>query len=194
MRLNNPGWSMSAIVDNAEAQPRARKKPSYSDLFDAADQERIHTDLSTFFGPRPDPFLHTYEKMRSAAGARRVTPRTWCWPVFFGSFTWFFYRKMYAYGAMLIFLPLVFGYLFGSVGGSTSLLFAVWAKGWYVKYALERITKADKLGLTGTERTDYLQRAGGVSLTAGIFAGLIYAFILVVVVLAIAGRHHAHHS
>jgi hypothetical protein len=123
-----------------------------------------------------------------------VTPRTWCWPVFFGSFTWFFYRKMYAYGAMLIFLPLVFGYLFGSVGGSTSLLFAVWAKGWYVKYALERITKADKLGLTGTERTDYLQRAGGVSLTAGIFAGLIYAFILVVVVLAIAGRHHAHHS
>ena len=100
---------------------------------------------------------------------------------------------MYAYGAMLIFLPLIFGYLFGSAGSTTSILFAMWAKGFYVKYGLERISKADKLGLTGTERTDYLQRAGGVSLAAGIFASLIYVSMLAVLLLAIIARHKTGH-
>jgi hypothetical protein len=184
---------MSAITDYSQPKARATKKPSYLDLLDNADQHRIRADLSTFFGPRADTFLDTYEKMRSAAGPRRATPRTWSWPVFFGSFTWFFYRKMYAYGAMLIFLPLIFGYLFGSAGSTTSILFAMWAKGFYVKYGLERISKADKLGLTGTERTDYLQRAGGVSLAAGIFASLIYVSMLAVLLLAIIARHKTGH-
>jgi hypothetical protein len=184
---------MSAVVDYGAAKARTTKTPSYSYLLDDVDQERVRADLSTFFGPRADTFLDTYEKMRSASGARRTTPRTWSWPVFLGSFTWFFYRKMYTYGAMLIFLPLVFGYLFGSAGGSTSILFAVWAKGLYVKYGLERIAKADKLGLTGAERADYLQRAGGVSLPAGIFAGLIYACFLALLILAFTVRRKAGH-
>jgi hypothetical protein len=184
---------MSTIADAFEAKPRAKKKASFQDLFDAADQERIRADLSIFFGPRAETFLKTYEKMRLATGSRRSMPRTWCWPVFFGSFTWFFYRKMYALGAMLIFLPIIFAYLFGTIGGSSLLLYAVWAKGWYVTHALGRVFKADKLGLAGTERSDYLERAGGPSLTAGTFAGFVYTCILAVVILAIISPHHAHH-
>ena len=108
---------------------------------------------------------------------------TWNWPAFLGSFTWFFYRKMYLYGAMIIILPIILGYLFGSAGSALPILFAIWAKAWYVTCALNRIVKADKLGLTGGERTDYLQRAGGVSLPAGIFAGLLYAALLALVIL-----------
>src|ERR1700731_1676437 len=58
------------------------------------------------------------------------------------------------------------------------------AKGWYVNYGLERVFKADKLGMVGAERADYLRRAGGVSLPAGIFAGVIYASILALMILA----------
>jgi hypothetical protein len=172
---------MTDIADNTESKPRARKA---AELLDEVDQQRIYADLTTFFGPRAEVFLDTYEKMRSGTGARRTAPKSWSWPVFLGSFTWFFYRKMYAYGAMIIILPIILGYLFGSAGSALPILFAVWAKGWYVTYALHRIIKADTLGLTGAERSDYLQRAGGVSLPAGIFAGLLYAALLALVILA----------
>jgi hypothetical protein len=172
---------MTDIADNTESKPRARKA---AELLDEVDQQRIYADLTTFFGPRAEVFLDTYEKMRSGTGARRTAPKSWSWPVFLGSFTWFFYRKMYAYGAMIIILPIILGYLFGSAGSALPILFAVWAKGWYVTYALNRIIKADTLGLTGAERSDYLQRAGGVSLPAGIFAGLLYAALLALVILA----------
>ena len=173
---------MSTITGNAEPQRRPSK---YSELFDAYDQTRVRADLTTFFGPNADVFLATYEKMRAQPPLRRLSARTWSWPVFLGSFTWFFYRKMYGYGAIVIFLPLIFSYLFGSVGAGMSAIFAISAKKWYVVHALGRICKADEQSLTGTERTDYLQRAGGVSLPAGIFAGLIYGLALLVLGLAL---------
>jgi hypothetical protein len=182
---------MSVIADNSA--PR-RRKASYLDLMDEADQTRVRADLATFFGPRADVFLDTYEIMRSASsGGRRRSPRTWSWPVFFGSFTWLFYRKLYAYGAMTIIMPIVLGYLFGSAGSALPILLAMWAKGWYVSSALNRIAKADKLGLIGTERTDYLQQAGGVSLPAGIFAGLIYATLLALAIFGATMKHKAGH-
>jgi hypothetical protein len=185
---------MSFITDYAADKPRPRGKPGYRDLLAAPDQWRIRGDLKTFFGPQADTFLVTYEKMRSATGARRTSPRTWSWPVCLGSFTWFFYRKMYAAGATLIFLPMLFAYLFGTVGGAIWILFTVSAKGWYVHHGLARVFKADQLGLTGAERTDYLRRAGGVSLPAGILAGFVYACLLAIVVLGVIGRHHAGHG
>src|SRR5665213_3954386 len=136
---------MSFVADYAANKPRPRRTPGYRDLFDAPDQWRIRADLTTFFGPQADTFLQTYQKMRSAKGGARIQPRTWCWPAFFGSFTWFFYRKMYAHAAMIIFLPVIFVYLFQWVGGSMILLSAVWAKGWYVNHGLERVFKADQL-------------------------------------------------
>ena len=100
---------------------------------------------------------------------------------------------MYAYGALLIIAPMIVGYLLGSAGGALSIVFAIWAKGFYVNYALNRILKADELGLTGAERTDYLQRAGGVSLPAGIFAGLIYVSLLALTILGATMKHTAGH-
>jgi hypothetical protein len=182
---------MTIFAENSQPKPRRREVP-YQNLLAASDQAGVRADLMTFFGPRADVYLDTYQKIWFDRRIGHAHARTWSWPVFFGSFTWFFYRKMYAYGAMLILLPIMLDYLFGSAGTVLAIVFATRAKNMYVTYALGRIVKADKLGLRGSERADYLERAGGVSLTAGIFAGLIYAFILAVMVLAI-GRHHAHH-
>jgi hypothetical protein len=184
---------MNSAVDNADPAPRAAKKTSYLQLFDDPDQERVRADLSEFFGPRAEIYLAVYDKMREGPAAKRMVTRSWSWPVFFGAFTWFFYRKMYAYGALLIIAPLILGYLFGGTSSAIGILLAMWAKGWYVNSALSRISKADKLGLTGTERAEYLQRAGGVSLTAGIFAGLIYALVVAAAIFAAVNRHTAGH-
>ena len=177
---------MSVAQDRAP-QPRHTKRLPYSAIFDAPDQDRVHAELATFFGPHADVYLAVYEKMRAAEPAKRMVVRAWSWPVFLGSFTWFFYRKMYAYGAIVILLPLAVGYLFGSAGGGVWLILAIWAKAWYVNAALARITKADQLGLAGAERSDYLRRAGGVSMVAGIFAGAVFVLFLVLAVANSAG-------
>jgi hypothetical protein len=183
---------MSTITDSVGPR-RTNRKSAYQALFDAPDQWRVRADLETFFGPNAETYLKVYEKMRAKDPTRR-TVRTWSWPVFLGGFTWFFYRKMYIYAAIVIFLPLIFSYLFGRIGGSSFILFATEAKSWYVNHALSRITKADELGLIERERADYLQRAGGVSLPAGIFAGVIYGFLIALVIFAIGMRHKTGHA
>ena len=143
---------MSVAVNQASdaaSQPQSGKRAIYSRFLDAPDQACIRADLTTFFGPNADTYLQVYEGMRAATGAKRILPRSWNWSAFLLGFVWFFYRKMYAYGALLLFAPMVVGYLFGSVGGGGWA--AVWfmcgrfGKGWYVTRALDRIAKADKL-------------------------------------------------
>jgi hypothetical protein len=164
------GVSMSSALEHLGPRPRVGQKPAGSPLFDAFDQPGVRADLATFFGPRADVYLNTYDKMRAAKDTKRWAVRTWNWPVFLGSFTWFFYRKMYGVGAILVLLPMASAYLLGTTGGIVSVFFAMGAKSWYVNAGLARIAKADAQGLTGAARADYLQRAGGVSLTAGLLA------------------------
>jgi len=179
---------MSTIVDGIRPRQNNKRTPQQL-LFEAPDQWRVRADLETFFGPGAETYLNAYDKMRAKASGKRAAVRTWSWPVFIGGFTWFFYRKLYVYGAMVIFLPVIFSYLFGSIGGGSFIIFAGGAKTWYVNHALGRIAKADDLGVTGHERTEYLERAGGVSLPAGIFAGIIYGLLIAFVIMAIAVRH-----
>ena len=93
----------------------------YLAIFQDPDQDRIRNELRTFFGPRPEVFLSVYEKMREGSEKGRVFPLTWSWIVFVTVFPWFFYRKMYAAGAMLIVLPIVAGVLLGSTGSGGSM-------------------------------------------------------------------------
>lgn len=183
---------MTTALDSLGLKPRhAGRRTGRSPLFDVAEQDQVRADLATFFGPRADVYLATYEKMRAAETGRC---RTWSWPVFFGSFVWFFYRKMYAAGAIALFLPMLLRYLLGGLSTGALVVFAMSAKTWYVHAALGRIAKADQMRLTGDERADYLRRAGGVSLTAGLFAGFIYAsMLLLLAALIVARRHHIGH-
>lgn len=101
---------------------------------------------------------------------------------------------MYGAGATLVVLPIIFGLLFGSAGGTGSFAAAaMFAKTWYVHTALSRLRKADELGLTGAEREDYLRRAGGVSVIAGTLTGVLFAALLgLVIAAAFIGAPPAH--
>ena len=140
-------------------------------------------DLTTFFGPRAEIFLAAHEKQKKGRGVWRTN--TWCWPAFFGGFVWFFYRKMYGIGAAMLVLPIIIGVLYPKAGGASFAYIGSQGKGFYVWTAQRRIKKADKLGLVGAEREEYLRRAGGVSLTAGILAGVVYASLLALLILGI---------
>jgi len=163
------------------------------DLLESADQDRVRADLRAFFGPRADAFLGTYETMRRGLNGPRLYVRSWCWPGFFCAFAWFFYRKRYAEGAILVLLPLLTRMLFGlTFGVGAWAAFAVCAavavsaaagavKPYYVQAGLRRILKADALCLSGAERSDYLRRAGGVSVAGGAIAGFGYFGVLALV-------------
>jgi hypothetical protein len=170
-----------------------RKKQLLELIQQEQNQERVRSELATFFGPRPDAYLKVYEKIRFRTDGRKIFPMTWSWPVFVGGFTWFFYRKMYGAGAALIVVPIVIVLLFGSAGSASLAYFAVSAKSMYVYSALGRILKADSLGLSGAERSDYLRRAGGVSLVAGVLAGVLYVAMFGFAILAVVAEFQAVH-
>lgn len=146
-------------------------------LFGRVDQASLRQDLAAFFGPEGEAYLDTYEKMR-ASTRRNHAVFAWSWPAFLLFFAWFFYRKQYAVGAVLLVLPLALALVLGVGSGALATVAATFAKPNYVGAALTRIAKADALGLSGAERFDYLQRAGGVSDVAGILAGGVYALML----------------
>jgi hypothetical protein len=100
---------------------------------------------------------------------------------------------MYGPGAVVLFLPMLLKYLIGGISMGSIVIFAISAKSWYVTTAMARIAKADQLGLEGDERMDYLRRAGGVSLIAGLLAGFVFAGAILLVISAIAVRRHIGH-
>jgi hypothetical protein len=147
--------------------------------------ERIAADLKIFFGPRAEIFLNTYDKM---VAHQKTNVFTWSWPGFLLAFVWFFYRRLYIWGAALILVPIVLAVLFPSLTGGGMAYIGIIAKSIYVQAGLSRIRKADTLGLQGAEREDYLRRAGGVSLTAGILAGILYVLFVAAAFYEIANK------
>lgn len=157
-------------------------------LLDAADQERVRADLAVLFGPRAQIFQQAYEKMRAKSGRGRMQAIGWNWPALFVPFAWFFFRKMYLYGAVILLLPILIEFVIDIPSGATiglAIVVSMYSKSWYVQKALGHIAEADARGLAGAERAEYFRRVGGVSVLAGTLAGLLYAAIVAFVLLAV---------
>jgi hypothetical protein len=185
-----PSALMPAIKTIPQAETRVAKifGRSRSAVFQRPDQDRVREDLSAYFGPRAEKYLGIYERMR--AGETRFSSPNWI--VLVTGFPWYFYRKMYITGTLLIFLPPLLSYLFGLTGNAgIAAGLCVTANRQYVLSAIKRIEKVDALKLIGDERRDYLRRAGGVSVVAGTLSGILCA---VVFALAIAGAFLTQHK
>jgi Protein of unknown function (DUF2628) len=158
-------------------------KPTIRDIFERPDQGRVRADLATFFGPQAETYLRIYDKMRANS---KNWVMSWSWSGFLAPIVWLFYRKLYLYGALCIVVPLVLAFVFDlSAGSSIAVVIGMSAKAWYVGAGLQRIAKADELGLLDKERRDYLRRAGGVSTIAGVLVGIAYAAIIVLIIFSI---------
>jgi hypothetical protein len=186
----------STLMDNVSAAVTAsdhapapkRRKHDYRALYQRADQDLVREDLGTFFGPRAAKYLAIYEEMRAS---NKSSVLAWNWIVFFTGFPWYFYRKMYLMGAVVVFLPPLLSYLFGVTGyGGASAGLGITANSQYVLSGIRRLLKADALGLMDEERRQYLQRAGGVSVIAGVLASLLCAAIFAMAILGIYLKNH----
>lgn len=150
-------------------------KSTIREIFERPDQGRVRADLAAFFGPHADAYLRVYDKMRESSKNWVVS---WSWPGFFAPIVWLFYRKLYLYGALCLFIPVAIALFFDlSAGSAIAVVIAVSAKTWYVSAGLGRLAEADQLELHGEERSDFLRRTGGVSPTAGWLLGLLHVAI-----------------
>jgi GYF domain 2/Protein of unknown function (DUF2628) len=185
-----PAASDSIVVRAGDrtAAPKTGRD-AVSAVLRAPDQNRVVADLREFFGPRAEKYLAIYEKMRASD---KPFIRTWNWVVFFTTFPWFFYRKMYVTGTLLILIPVLLAYLFGFKGNAGATIgAALSANYFYVQAAIKRMNKADALGLAGQEREDYLRRAGGVSVVAGALSGALFALMFVALLFSAYLAHRA---
>lgn len=131
-------------------------------------------DVAAYIGPNANRFQGVWEKQRAfALAGRGGIAWSMCWPALFLSVAWFFYRKQWLLGAIMIILPAIMvAFLpipagaFGGVGIAISMM----AKSLYLQDAIPRIARLKAAVLDDREA---LALAGGVSLPAGIISGLV---------------------
>ncbi|HEX8655426.1 MAG TPA: DUF2628 domain-containing protein [Allosphingosinicella sp.] len=130
-------------------------------------------ELDLFIGPNADRFRSAWEATRAKTlDGRGGIALGFCWPAFLFGFAWFLYRKMWAFGLLLLIVPVALGFMFESPGGSIGVAVAVslFAKSMYVQHALPKIEDARRGG--GDEA---VRAAGGVSILGGAIGGTILA-------------------
>lgn len=135
------------------------------------------TDIAAFIGPNADRFHGVYERGREKALAKGVgNVVSWSWPALFFGFAWFFYRKQWAIGAVLLIVPILIAYFFdigGGLGG-VAIVMAMFAKSFIVQDAVTRVAKLKSQGATAADLTT----AGGVSVPAGVVGGILLALLV----------------
>lgn len=157
----------------------------------AEQKERLKTiwadtpweDVATFIGPNADRFQRVWEKQRAMI-AEKGSGIAWgfCWPALFLSFVWFFARKQWLVGAILIILPLAIGYFLPSSTGGGSLgvaiVIAALGKSMYLQGSIAKIASIRETIPEGEARTAALKAAGGINWPIGLISGAVLAFAL----------------
>ncbi|HEX9933219.1 MAG TPA: hypothetical protein VGB08_10295 [Allosphingosinicella sp.] len=135
-------------------------------------------EIASFAGPNADRFRPAWEKSRARLfEGRGAMALGFCWPALLFSFAWFFYRKMWLFGGLLLVLPVLLAFIFetragGSIGMGVAM--AMLGKGLYVQHAVGKIGEIREGGGGDAE----IARAGGVSVAGGAVGGVILALAL----------------
>jgi hypothetical protein len=144
-------------------------------------------DVATFIGPNPDKFRATWDKQREMILSKGSgIAWSFCWPFLFLSFVWFFYRKQWLMGVVLIVVPLIFAFFLPSVTGAfggIGIALAAMAKSAYLQDAMAKIAKIRVSIQDDAGRQTALAAAGGVSWPAALISGGVLAASLAAVVL-----------
>jgi hypothetical protein len=145
-------------------------------------------DIAAFIGPNAERFRPVWEKQQGTILKMGYgLTSSFSWPAFFLSYVWFFYRRQWLVGAILIVLPVVLMFLFptatGGFGG-LAIVIAMMAKRLYLQDALPKIARIRAAETDGAARQAALARSGGTSKPAAIISGVFYAVSILVVILS----------
>ncbi len=158
----------------------------YTKFMKDPDRVSRRAELAAFAGPNASKFLKTYDvqaaRLQRAPGEKsvfRFFQGDFIWPAFFVGPVWFFYRKMWVWGAGAAVIILILGLIpvtsrlsipiAVAMAGSSSLI--------YLAHAAKTIERIRAASATGVLTEAELAVAGGVSKRAGWIAGVIYGLL-----------------
>jgi hypothetical protein len=142
-------------------------------------------EVAVFMGPNAERFHGAWSQTRDKVLAGRGGMAFgFCWPAFLFGFAWFFYRRMWLAGQLLIVVPLALALLVDSPGASigTTVAIALFAKSLYAQHAVAKVAAASERSVSEAEPA----AAGGVSIPGAAIGGLILASGLAWSVYAVA--------
>ena len=129
-------------------------------------------EVATFIGENAHRFEATWTRLHDAAlEGKFASARSWCWPAFFFSFAWYFYRKQWAAGIALLMLPIIMGFVLPASHGAAigiSVAIGMLSKQLYIGQAVNQIDKIKARHAPGPERDNAIAAAGGFSVPAGV--------------------------
>ena len=158
--------------------------PSRSELVERSGTE----DYTTFCGSGSAP-LRLHERLRGPV-----------WSAFLFSFAWFYWRRLYLVGSLMLMPAILIADLDIQAGTASAwsatlvigliLLPPVMARRCYATAFLQRCDRADQLGLSGADRLTYLARSGGTSWLAGLLAGALWLSFATILLRAFLSHDH----
>tara|TARA_Y100000588_G_scaffold201336_2_gene214942 strand:- start:2 stop:697 length:696 start_codon:yes stop_codon:yes gene_type:complete len=150
--------------------------------------DRMADWLLVYVKRNPKPYAKTYLRM---VEKRKLSLLTWSFPAFFFSFAWFFYRRMWVIGIVILALPEILGQF--STEMATGALFAipfvsgVMGEGLYLNRAFRRIYRIDQSAETDEEKHISVEDAGGVSYVGAMLGGIMLMTIYGVILMLAGG-------
>lgn len=157
-------------------------------MAESADFSEIEM-LAHFMGENAEKFL----RLRKDFGPR--TYFSFNLAAFLAPMAWLFYRKMYAFGAMLLLAPIALVMVFPALAEIPSIglagAIAAVANSAYLGFATKRVRKlkdqAMSEGLSEDEFIDLLESKGGVSVAGAVFGVMITLSLVALPFIAAAG-------
>lgn len=130
--------------------------------------------LAAFVGNKREYYLQKFAKIKS-----QNTIVSWNWSSFLFSGFWFFYRKMYLYGGIIVgvsCLSSFINYTFGAVLSSLLWIVSGMIGNWLYYKDIEK--KAGRLNnLQEQAKTQFISKNGGTNTNAVIGAALVYVVL-----------------
>ena len=174
---------MSGLAENAARSRRDVALDNMVALWSAVEWP----DVATFIGPNAERFKKVFEKMRADALNRR-TAIAWSfsWPALFFSFAWFFARKQWLMGGLLLGLPILASFFLPAASfGGIGIFIAANAKWAYLQTSVPKIAKIVQANPPGATRDAALAAVGGISKAGAIVGGIVLLAALAAFIMSI---------
>jgi len=147
--------------------------------------QRDETLFRAYVGDKADKYMLNFKRLKKGD-----TRSGFNIGAFFLGFVWFFYRKMYLAGAVIILIPVVLltvlPDLAGVIASGVGVALALMANTYYVKSVNKNIEQMKALDLPEDELLNRLRAKGGTSKVAGAFGLVVWISIVSLPILASA--------
>lgn len=179
------GTSVSVMMGNATQNSQGGAQISQkisagiaSLMGDFSTGNNMDSEMGEYIGTKKEYYISTFVKLKS-----QNNYISWNWFSFLVAPYWLLYRKMYVAGAAVLGVNFIFSLIGGFLGNFLSLLVYVLCGvfgNYFYMYNLEQRIAAGK-NKFGNDKTEYLQKYGGVTLTIPIVTAVIYVLICTIV-------------